>query len=414
MLEGVSSRRHFLASGAALTALGVAAPAIALATTPDAFTPFRIEVPQGDLDYLRMRLDRTRWPDKEVVDDLSQGVPLARMEAFVEHWRTKYDWRKFERQINALPQFMTTIDGVDIHLVHVRSKHANAMPLVMTHGWPGSIVEMLKVVGPLTDPTAYGGEPSDAFHLVLPSIPGFGFSGKPTAKGWGRHRVARAWATLMERLGYTRYVAQGGDWGSVISQAMGQLAPAGLLAIHANMPAAKPKRLPATMTAEEEAAAKQIENFYASGAGYASIQFTRPQTIGYALADSPVGQAAWIYDKFTAWTDSGGVPERVLTVDEMLDDIMFYWLTNAATSSGRMYWENGDLSYDQMGGINIPVAVSVFPAEIYQAPKSWCEQAFPNLYYYNRPEKGGHFAAFEQPQIFTREVREAFRPFRAA
>lgn len=408
------TRRQVTGCAAALAMIAVTAPVRATDAGPNAVTSFRIDVPQSDLADLRTRLERTRWPDKEVVDDLSQGVPLARMKRLVEHWRTAYDWQKIEGRLNALPQFMTKIDGVDIHFVHVKSRHADAMPLVMTHGWPGSIVEMLKVIGPLTDPTSHGGEASDAFHLVLPTIPGFGFSGKPTEPGWGRHRVAQAWATLMQRLGYTRYVAQGGDWGSIIAQAMAQRAPAGLLGIHVNMPAAKPRQLPATMTAEESAAARQIEDFYASGSGYALIQFTRPQTLGYALADSPLGQAAWIYDKFIAWTDSGGVPERVLTVDEMLDDIMFYWLTNTATSSGRMYWENGDLSYDQMGGINIPVAVSIFPAEIYQAPRSWCEQAFPGLYYYNRPTRGGHFAAFEQPMLFTHELRAAFRPLRSA
>jgi pimeloyl-ACP methyl ester carboxylesterase len=406
-------RRRFIGGGAALAALA-AVPARALAATSDAIVPFKIDVPQRELDSLKFRLDQTRWPDRELVDDLSQGVPLARMRALVDHWRTAYDWRRVEARINALPQFMTRIDGVDIHFIHVRSKHADALPLVMTHGWPGSIVELLKVIGPLTDPTAYGGKASDAFHLVLPTIPGFGFSGKPTETGWGRHRIAKAWATLMTRLGYDRYVAQGGDWGSIISQAMGQLAPAGLLAIHVNMPATKPKQLPAAMTAEEKAAAGQIDAFFATGSAYAMIQITRPQTIGYALADSPTGQAAWIYDKFIAWTDSGGVPERVLSTDEMLDDIMFYWLTNDATSSGRMYWENKDATYDRMGGIDLPVAVSVFPAEIYRAPRSWCEQSFPGLYYYNQPAKGGHFAAFEQPSLFTHELREAFRRFRQA
>ncbi|SEJ81386.1 Pimeloyl-ACP methyl ester carboxylesterase [Sphingobium sp. AP50] len=410
MFDPRFSRRELIGSGIALAALAGAAKAAVPGS--QSITPFKINVPDSDLQYLKMRLENTRWPDKEIVDDLSQGVPLARMRALADYWRTKYDWRRAERQINAFPQFITRIDGIDIHFVHIRSKHDEAMPLIMTHGWPGSIVELLKVIGPLTDPTAHGGKASDAFHLVLPTIPGFGFSGKPTEKGWGRHRVAKTWGILMERLGYARYVAQGGDWGSVITQAMGQQAPAGLVAIHVNMPATKPKVLPATLTSDEALAAKQIETFYGTGAGYAIIQFTRPQTIGYALADSPIGQAAWIYDKFIAWTDSGGVPERVLSVDEMLDDIMFYWLTNDGASSARMYWENGDLSYDRMGGVNIPVAVSVFPAEIYQAPKSWCEQSFPNLYYYNRPAKGGHFAAFEQPELFTQEIRQAFRQFR--
>ena len=413
MKETVLSRRDVVAGGIALTAAAGAASSGIAQSQSAAITPFRIAVPQGDLEYLQARLRRTRWPDKEVVDDLSQGVPLARMRVLTDHWQNEYDWRRVERQINAHAQFKTNIDGVDIHFLHVRSKHADALPLIVTHGWPGSIVEMLKVIGPLTDPTAHGGKASDAFHLVLPSLPGFGFSGKPTEKGWGRERVAKAWATLMDRLGYDRYVAQGGDWGSIVSQSMAQLAPKGLLAIHVNMPAAKPKQLPPTLEPDEEAAVKQIETFFASGSGYALMMFTRPQTLGYALADSPVGQAAWIYDKFVAWTDSGGVPERVLSMDEMLDDIMFYWLTDASASSGRMYWENPGISYDQFGGIDLPVAVSIFPAEIYQPPRSWCEQAFPKLYYYNKTAKGGHFAAFEQPVIFTQEVRAAFRRFRA-
>lgn len=414
MFDPSVSRRDIIATGIALTALGGAADAALPAAGSSAVTPFKIRIPEADLHDLRSRLQRTRWPEKELVDDLSQGVPLARMRVLTDHWLHRYDWRKVERQINGYPQFMTAIDGVDIHFLHIRSKHADAMPLIMTHGWPGSIVELLKCIGPLTDPTAHGGNASDAFHLVLPSLPGFGFSGKPTEKGWGRQRIARAWATLMARLGYTRYVAQGGDWGSIVSQTMAQIAPPGLLAIHVNMPAAKPKQLPATLAPDEQIALRQIEQFFATGSAYAAMMFTRPQTLGYALADSPVGQAAWIYDKFLAWTDSGGVPERVLTLDEMLDDIMFYWLTNDSASSGRIYWENPGLSYDQFGGIDLPVAVSIFPAEIYQAPRSWCEQAFPKLYYYNRAAKGGHFAAFEQPQIFSQEVRAAFRRFRAA
>ncbi len=418
MLKQDISRREIVNSAMLMGGVSLASPGIGASDTlfrgTAAVRPFRIDVPQTDLDDLKARLARTRWPDRETVDDLEQGVPLVRMRALVDRWQNGYDWRKVEREINAYPQFVTTIDGVDIHFLHVRSKHADAIPLIMTHGWPGSIVEMLKVVGPLTDPTSYGGKAADAFDLVLPSIPGFGFSGKPREKGWGRDRIAKAWATLMERLGYARYVAQGGDWGSIIAQTMAQHAPKGLLAIHVNMPAAKPKELPAVLTPDEAAAAKQIERFYASGSGYALLMFTRPQTLGYALADSPVGQAAWIYDKFIAWTDSGGVPERVLSIDEMLDDIMFYWLTDASASSGRMYWENPGLSYDQFGGIDVPVAVSIFPAEIYQPPKSWCEQAFPKLYYYNRPAKGGHFAAFEQPRIFTQEVQAAFRRFRNA
>ena len=293
----------------------------------------------------------------------------------------------------------------------MRSPHADALPLIMTHGWPGSIIELLKVIGPLTDPTAHGGRAEDAFHLVLPSLPGYGFSGKPTTPGWDRHHIARAWATLMARLGYTRYVAQGGDWGAVITQAMGQLAPTGLAGLHINMPAVVPQTLPATLSVEEQAALDAINTFFVKGSGYAHIQATRPQTIGYALADSPVGQAAWIYEKFAAWTDSGGEPERVLTMDEMIDDIMLYWLTNSATSSARLYWENADLAFYAVE-IDIPVGVTVFPGEIYRAPRSWAERTYHKLVYWNEAERGGHFAAFEQPEIFTREVRAAFAGLR--
>lgn len=373
--------------------------------------PFRIAVPQTDLDDLQRRLAATRWPDEETVSDQSQGAPLARVQALVDYWRTAYNWRKTEARLNALPQFITEIDGVDIHFIHVRSPHADALPLIMTHGWPGSIIELLKVIDPLTNPTAHGGKAQDAFHLVLPSLPGYGFSGKPTTPGWDRHRIARAWATLMTRLGYARYVAQGGDWGAVVTQAMGQLAPVGLAGLHINMPAVVPRTLPASLTPQEQAALDALNTFFTKGSGYAHIQGTRPQTIGYALADSPVGQAAWIYEKFAAWTDSAGEPERVLTRDEILDDIMLYWLTNSATSSARLYWENADLAFYAVE-IDIPVGVTVFPGEIYRAPRTWAERTYRKLTYWNEVERGGHFAAFEQPQIFTREVRAAFAGLR--
>lgn len=394
------------------TALSIDAHAQAPATTNDSeVRPFKIAVAQSDLDELNRRLDATRWPDAETVPDASQGAQLAKVKALVDHWRHSYDWRRVEARINSYPQFVTRIDGVDIHFLHIKSKRKNALPLIMTHGWPGSIVELLDVIGPLTDPTAYGGKADDAFDLVLPSLPGYGFSGKPAEPGWGRARVARAWDTLMKRLGYTRYVAQGGDWGAVVTQEMGHQAPAGLLAIHINMPAVVPRTPPTKFSADEQAAMDSLNAFFGKGAGYAQIQASRPQTIGYALADSPVGQAAWIYEKLAAWSDSNGQPEKVLGYDRMLDDIMMYWLTNTGTSSARFYWENSDLAFFVVG-IDIPVGVTVFPKEIYQAPRSWSEQAYPKLMYWNKVARGGHFAAFEQPELFAREVRSAFAGIR--
>jgi len=407
------SRRTLLAGAAVLTTTGLlsAFPASAQRAEKAGIRPFRINIPQTDLDDLQRRLAATRWPDRETVNDQSQGAQLARVQALVEYWRTNYDWRKTETRLNALPQFVANIDGIDIHFIHVRSPHADALPLIMTHGWPGSIIELLKVIDPLTNPTAHGGRAEDAFHLVLPSLPGYGFSGKPNTTGWDRHRIARAWATLMARLGYDRYVAQGGDWGAVVTQAMGHMAPAGLIGLHINMPAVVPQPIPEKRTAEEQAALDSLNAFFGKGAGYAQIQATRPQTIGYALADSPVGQAAWIYEKFAAWSDSGGEPESVLTRDEMLDDIMLYWLTNSATSSARLYWENADLAFNAVE-IAIPVGVTVFPGEIYRAPRSWAERTYRKLIYWNEVDRGGHFAAFEQPEIFTREIRAAFAGLR--
>lgn len=393
-------------------ALSIDVHAQAVAATNDSeVRPFRIAVAQSDLDELNRRLDATRWPDAETVPDASQGAQIAKVKALADHWRHRYDWRRVEARINSYPQFVTRIDGVDIHFLHIKSKHKNALPLIMTHGWPGSIVELLDVIGPLTDPTAYGGKAEDAFDLVLPSLPGYGFSGKPAEPGWGRVRVARAWDTLMKRLGYIRYVAQGGDWGAVVTQEMGHQAPAGLLAIHINMPAVVPRTLPAKFSADEQAAMDALNEFFGKGAGYAQIQASRPQTIGYALTDSPVGQAAWIYEKLAAWSDSNGQPEKVLGYDRMLDDIMMYWLTNTGTSSARFYWENSDLAFFVVG-IDIPVGVTVFPKEIYQAPRSWSEQAYPKLMYWNKVDRGGHFAAFEQPELFAREVRSAFSGIR--
>lgn len=388
----------------------------------NAVRPFRINVPQAELVDLRRRLAATRWPNRETVADQSQGVRLATIQELVRYWGTDYDWRKAEAKLNALPQFVTEIYGLDIHFVHVRSRHPNAMPLLMTHGWPGSIFELLKVIGPLTDPTAYGGRAEDAFDLVLPSLPGCGFSGKPQSTGWGPDHVARAWAELMGRLGYQRYVAQGGDWGAIVTHAMARQAPVGLLGIHVNMPAVVPKSVakslrnsdptPPGLSAAEEAAFASLDAYRKKGSGYSAMMGTRPQTLGYALADSPAGQAAWIYDKFAAWTDSDGEPERALTRDEMLDDISLYWLTNSATSSAQLYWENKDNVFNA-ADISIPVGVTVFPGEIYRAPRSWAERAYHKLIYWNEVEKGGHFAAWEQPEIFTTEIRAAFRSLRS-
>ena len=385
--------------------------------------PFHITVPDEALVDLRRRIAATRWPERETVDDASQGVQLAKLQELVRYWGTDYDWRKAEAKLNAFPQFVTTIDGVDIHFIHVRSRHPNALPLIMTHGWPGSIFELLKTVGPLTDPTAYGGRAGDAFDLVIPSIPGFGFSGKPSGTGWDPDRIARVWAELMQRLGYTRYVAQGGDWGAPISSAMARQAPAGLLGIHLNYPASVPPEIdrairngdpaPAGLSAAENAAFDALKNFSAKGAGYRVIMGTRPQTLGYGLADSPVAFAAFMYDY------NGGEPQRSLTKDEVLDNVTLYWLTNTAASSARIYWENDNRSntsaaVQKTAEISLPVAVTVFPGEIYRAPKSWTQRAYRNLVYFNEVDKGGHFAAWEQPQLFSEELRAAFRSLRGS
>jgi pimeloyl-ACP methyl ester carboxylesterase len=385
-----------------------------------AIRPFRVDVPEDDLADLRRRLSATRWPERETVIDQSQGVRLDTMQKLVSYWESGYDWRKLEAKLNALPQFITEIDGLDIHFVHVRSRHARAMPLIMTHGWPGSIVELLKVIGPLTDPTAHGVAAEDAFDLVLPSLPGYAFSGKPHGTGWGPARVARAWSVLMDRLGYRKYVSQGGDWGSVVSDEMARQAPVGLLGIHVNMPATVPAHVaralrsgeppPPGLSAAERTAYEQLRRLYAKGSGYSAMMVSRPQTL-YGLADSPTGLAAWMYDKFAAWASADGRPERELTQDEMLDDISLYWLTNTAISSARLYWENNANNFNAVN-ISLPAAITVFPGEIYRAPRSWTERAYHNLIYFHEAEKGGHFAAWEQPHIFAEEIRAAFRPLR--
>jgi pimeloyl-ACP methyl ester carboxylesterase len=387
--------------------------------------PFRFRAPEDDLVELRRRIQATRWPDRETVGDRSQGVPLAKLRRLVEYWGTLYDWRKVEATLNSLPQFITDIDGLDIQFAHIRSPHDDAMPLLMTHGWPGSIIELLKVIEPLANPPAHGGAAEDAFHLVLPTLPGYGYSGKPTSIGWTPARIARAFHALMLRLGYPRYVSQGGDWGAIISEVVALQAPAGLLGIHVNMPGTVPADVlrhlrnfdpaPAELSDRETIAYDRLLHFYRDGFGYAAMMNQSPQTIGYALADSPAAMAAYYYDKFAEWTDSEGEPERVFRYDEMLDAITLYWLTNTGASSSRSYWEGaqaGGGPFDAVDIPRVPVAVTVFPAEIYPAPRCWGERAFGNIIYWNEVDKGGHFAAWEQPQIFCEEVRAAFKSLR--
>lgn len=378
----------------------------------DAITPFRIEIPETELDDLRQRLRRTRWPEAETVDDWSQGTPLTYTRELCDHWLDHYDWRACEASLNHFPQFRTDIDGLGIHFLHVRSPLADALPLVMTHGWPGSIVEFRKVIEPLADPTAHGGSAADAFHVVCPSLPGFGFSDKPTRAGWGVERIADAWDGLMTRLGYARYGAQGGDWGSSVTQALGARHASHLAGIHINMVIVPPD--PDTMddlTEQERGALAAMKYYRDWDSGYSKEQSTRPQTVGYGLVDSPAGLCGWIVEKFWAWTDSGGDPANVLTRDEMLDNVMLYWLPGTGASSARLYWE----SFNRARGddqVQVPVGCSVFPREIFRASRRWAEKAFPDLRYWNEPAKGGHFAAFEQPAIFVDEVRAAFRAFR--
>ena len=418
----------------ALSALALAIAMLAGRSTPvsavsdTAIRPFQVHVPEAALVDLRRRITATRWPDRETVNDQSQGIQLGKLKPLVEYWGTGYDWRKAEAKLNALPHFVTLIDGLDIHFIHVRSRHPNALPVLMTHGWPGSVFELLKTVDPLTEPTTHGGRAEDAFDLVMPSIPGYGFSEKPTDAGWGPDRIAQLWAELMKRLGYTRYVAQGGDWGAPISSAMARLAPAGLLGIHINLPAVVPPEVGAALAASGPAPAGLSEKERATfdvlsasakkgSRSYAAMMGSGPQTIGYGLTDSPVGLAAWSlgHPGFSHWTYSNDDPEK--SPDEVLDDITLYWLTNTATSAARLYWEYGGRSVtsaatERTAEISIPVAITVFPRESYRAPETWARRAYRNLIYFNEVDKGGHFAAWEQPELFSAELRAAFRPLR--
>jgi pimeloyl-ACP methyl ester carboxylesterase len=395
-------------------------------TTQVEIRPFQFRASDEALTDLRRRIAATRWPNKELVEDRSQGVQLATLRALARYWATEYDWRACEARLNALPQFTTQIDGVEIHFIHVRSRHENALPLIMTHGWPGSVVELLETIGPLTDPTAHGGSPADAFHLVLPSLPGYGFSGEPTELGWDSGRIAAAWAKLMERLGYTRYVAQGGDVGAAVTDAMGRQAPGGLLGIHVNLLAGAlgiADRLPA-QSEQERAAHSALATFRATGFGYFLEQSTRPQTIGYSLLDSPIGLAAWLLDHDTdsyykiSRAFAAGEPVGNLTRDNILDNITLYWLTGTGASAARWYWEFGQVlaAASATGAapppVSVPVGFTVFPGELWAAPRSWVEAVYPGLAYFNEVDKGGHFAAWEEPKLFCEEVRAAFSSLR--
>jgi pimeloyl-ACP methyl ester carboxylesterase len=424
VLAATAAAGAYVLTASARSAFGAGQPGEGAADA--AIRPFRIAVPDEALADLQRRLAAARWPDKEVVDDQSQGVQLATMQALARYWGTEYDWRKVEARLNALPQFITEIDGLDIHFIHVRSKHENALPLIVTHGWPGSITEQMKIIDPLTNPTAHGGNASDAFHVVIPSMPGYGFSGKPGTTGWDPAHIARAWVVLMKRLGYTKFVAQGGDWGAVITELMGGAqAPPELLGIHTNMPNVIPLDIdklafsgapaPANLSADEKLAYERLSFVYAKGIGYGFQMGLRPQTL-YGIADSPVGLAAYFLDhdarsyELIARVFAGG--SEGLTRDDVLDNITLTWLTNTALSGARLYWENKGASFFAVKGVAVPTAVSVFPDELYPAPRSWAERAYPKLIHYNKVDKGGHFAAWEQPKLFSEEVRAGFRSLR--
>jgi pimeloyl-ACP methyl ester carboxylesterase len=378
----------------------------------DRITPFHLSIPQSELDELQRRLAATRWPERETVDDWSQGAPLARVQALCEYWRSGYDWRRCEAMLNKFGQYRTVIDGLSFHFLHIRSPHEDALPLIMTHGWPGSVIEFMKVVGALTDPTSHGGAAGDAFHLVLPSLPGYGFSEKPARVGWGIGRIAQAWIELMRRLGYSRYVAQGGDWGAAVTTELAIARPPGCAAVHLNVAIAQPTPEQAeSPTSSERAAMDDWQRFASHGQAYAMQQSTYPQTLGYGLADSPAGQAAWIYEKFHGWTDNKGNPEDTFSMDEMLDNIMLYWLPGNGASSARLYWESLADGFLPRR-VEMPVGLTIFPKEILRPSRRWAENVYGNIIHWSEVDKGGHFAAFEQPALFVDEIRACFREIR--
>jgi len=427
-------RRRFVGlvttSIAAAGAASILSTKLAAAAGDNAIRPFRVNIPEDQLVDLRRRLAATRWPDRETIADQSQGVQLAKLQELVRYWGAEYDWRKLETKLNALPQFVTTIDGLDIHFIHVRSRHPNALPIIVSHGWPGSIIEQLKIIDPLANPTAHGGRVEDAFDIVIPSLPGYGFSARPTGTGWDPDRIARAWAELMKRLGYARYVAQGGDWGAPVSSAMARQNAPGLVGIHINLPATVPPEVaavlgstavPAGLSEQERGVLESLRaNAKKGNAAYFTMMTARPQTVGYGATDSPAGLAAWILVRpgFAEWT-YGADPKQSPTRDDVLDNISLYWLTNTAASSGRLYWENGArgsvivAAAQKTDEISLPVAITVFPDDVYRAPESWARRAYRNLTYFHEVDKGGHFAAWEQPELFGAELRAAFRPLRS-
>ena len=429
MFVASSTRRDILAISAAAAAFTVLPARFAAAAEDNTIRPFKIGVPEEQIVDLRRRITSTRWPDRETVADQSQGVQLAKLQELVRYWGTDYDWRKAEAKLNALPQFMTTIDNVDIHFIHVRSRHPNALPILITHGWPGSVIEQLKLIGPLTDPTAHGDRAEDAFDVVIPSLPGYGFSSRPTGTGWDPDHIARAWAELMKRLGYTRYFAQGGDWGTPVSSAMARQNAAGLLGIHINLPATVPPEVaaalgggpvPAGLSEKERAVLEALmANAKKGNSAYFTMMTARPQTVGYGATDSPAGLAAWIlvHPGFAQWA-YGKDSEKSPTRDDVLDNITLYWLTNTATSAARLYWENGArgsvivAAAQKTDEISLPVAITVFPDDVYRAPETWARRAYRNLVYFHEVDRGGHFAAWEQPELFSAELRAAFRPLR--